>query len=61
MKERIIKYLSIQFWGQVFQAFLSTCQRFPLAIFGLIVFTLLAFIENHDLDLLVSLRQRPLI
>lgn len=58
MKERIIKCLSIQFWGQVFQAFLSTCQRFPLAILSLIVFTLLAFIENHDLDLLSDIQSQ---
>ncbi len=56
MTTDLTKFFSINFWQQIFQAFLTTCQRFPLAILSLIIFTLLAFIENHHLDLLTDLQ-----
>ena len=56
MKSGFAKFFSLNFWQQVFEAFLSTCQRFPLAILSLIVFTLLAYLENHNIDLLTDLQ-----
>jgi len=46
------KVLQIGFWQQLFLAFLMTCQRFPLAILSLVLFTSLSLLENHNLDLL---------
>ena len=62
MKTGFTKLLSPQFWANVFQAFLNTCQRFPLAILSLVAFTLLALLENHNFDLLTDLqRQRGML
>jgi len=62
MKTELTKFLSPQFWADIFQAFLNTCQRFPLAIMSLIVFTVLALLQNHNVDLLNDLqRQRGML
>ncbi len=52
------KFISINFWRQIFQVFLTTCPRFPLTMLSLIIFTLLALIKNHHFDLLTDLQWR---
>lgn len=58
MKIGITKFFSFQFWEQVFQAFLTTCIRFPLAILSLVAFMLLALAENHDLEWLTDIQSQ---
>ncbi len=58
MKTGFTKFLSLEFGKQVFQAFLISCQRFPLAILSLIVFTFLALIENHNQEFLTDFQWR---
>ncbi len=62
MKTGFTKLFSPQFWANIFQAFLNTCQRFPLAILCLVALTLLALLENHNFDLITDLqRQRGML
>lgn len=56
MSAGITKFLSPVFWLGIFQAFLKTCQRFPLVILSLIAFTLLALLENHNFSGLNNLQ-----
>ncbi len=58
MKTGFAKFFSPSFWQQIFEEFLNTCRRFPLAILSLIIFTLLAYIENHNLDLLTDIQSK---
>ncbi len=58
MKTGFAKFLRPSFWQQIFEEFISTCQRFPLVILSLIIFTLLAYIENHNIDLLTDIQSQ---